>query len=210
MAFAKKTETDFGTIGIWELSETVAQLQNKFYFTPSEKTEFEKLKIEKRQKEFLAVRMLIEKLIGEKTELLYSNTGQPQLKNKDLSISISHSAEYAAVFISDKKAGIDIENIFRDTQKVARRFLTGPEMKMTETSRNPELARIICWSAKEAIYKCTMENSVEFNRQIKIHPFTVENNGQLSGQLETNRKLELYDLWYFFYGNNVVVYCVER
>lgn len=209
MGFSKKIETESGTVGIWELSENAEQLAKKFTFAKQEKSDFDKLRIEKRKKEFLAVRLLIEKLLGSKTELIYSKDGTPQLKDKSLQISISHSAELAAVILSKKQAGIDAENIFRNTEKVAKRFLSDSEYKSSAQNNNPELSRIIYWSAKEAIFKCTSVQEIQFNKQIIIHPFKVENSGQISGRLETVTKTEFFNLSYFFYGNNVIVYCVE-
>ncbi|HKJ77960.1 MAG TPA: 4'-phosphopantetheinyl transferase superfamily protein [Prolixibacteraceae bacterium] len=209
MAFVKEIKTETGSIGIWEISENVEQLQKRFNYTTAEKEEFVKLKNEKRRKEYLAVRCLLNQMRGNKEELLYFESGKPHLKNRDISLSVSHSAELVTVFISKKNAGIDTENIFRNTQKVAPRFLSDSEIQTIAKSKSPDLSRIIYWSAKEAIFKCTFRKEIQFNSQIKIHPFQVENHGHFSGQLETGHKLDFFDLEYFFYGNNVVVYCVE-
>lgn len=210
MAFAKQIKTETGIIGIWELSESAEQLITKFRFLRIEKEEFNKLNIEKRKIEYLAIRLLLEKMLGRKEQLNYGKKGNPLIKDSILHISISHSAELAVVFISEKSAGIDAENIFRNTYRVARRYLSDPEYQTAMSSKHPALSRIMYWSAKEAIFKCTPEQEISFTEQIKIFPFNIKNEGEISGRLETKEKRRNFDCRYLFYGNNVIVYCVER
>ena len=209
MAFAKQLNTAIGIVGIWELSESSDQLRNKFSFSRTEKEEFSQLKIEKRKVEYLSVRLLLEKIVGRKAELNYSKTGKPYIKDSNLHVSISHSAELAVVFLSEKNAGIDAENIFRNTQKAGKRYLSEPEYQTAMSSKHAALARIMYWSAKEAIFKCTPEQEISFANQIKIFPFNIQNEGELSGRLETAEKFRKFHCRYLFYGNNVIVYCVE-
>ncbi len=210
MPFAKKTKTETGITGIWELTESAEQLRKNFNFTSNEKAEFIQIKNEKRKKEYLAVRLLIEALINKKPVLHYGKAGNPYLINHPFNISISHSAELATVFLSEKKAGIDTENIFRNTEKIASRFLSGSEYKTVKQNSNPQLTGIMYWSAKEAIFKCASVQDVNFKSQIRIYSFPIQNMGQFKGTLHTSRKIINYNLYYFFYGNNVIVYCVEE
>ena len=210
MPFAKKSETENGIAGIWELTDSVEQLRKNFNFTRNEKTEFGQLKNEKRKKEYLAVRLLTEKLLDKKPDIHYRKAGNPYLKNHTLNISISHSAELITVFLSEKIAGIDAENIFRNTEKITRRFLSDSEFKTTTQSNNRQLAFVMYWSAKEAIFKCASVQNVNFKNQIRVFPFSIKNEGQLRGSLKTEKDFRNFDLWYFFYGNNVIVYCVEE
>ncbi len=209
MGFAKKIEHELGITGIWKLEEKNEDLIAVFNFSKSEKLQFNELKSEKRKKEFLAVRLLLEKLNGKKTELFYGINRNPYLENNKLNISISHSAELVTIFLSEKKCGIDTENINRNTEKIASRFLTANEMHETGSHKNPALARIIYWSAKEAIYKCALEKEIRFNSQIAVEPFNIENEGKFRGALNTLSKSATFDLRYLFFGNNIVVYCVE-
>ncbi len=209
MGFSQKIETKAGIIGVWELTESSEEMAEMFIFSEKEKDRFSKLKIEKRKKEFLAVRLLLAKLIGKKTELSYGTQGNPILTGSNFHISISHSNELATVFLSEKTGGIDTENINRDTEKIATRFLHSYERKFIKNEPDPALARVVYWAAKEAIYKCALEKEVEFNSQIVVQPFHVKPKGSFRGTLNTLAKSVSFTLWYFFFGNNVVVYCVE-
>lgn len=209
MPFIKKIKNSSGTIGIWELSETSSEILSRFHFSNTEKATFEKIKNEKRKKEFLAVRILLKKILNNKTEIGYGNNGKPKLINSRLNISISHSANLAVVLLSEKTAGIDVENIQRNIASVARRFLSEKEMKQILQEQNLQGAQILYWSAKEAIFKCSGTQDIRFNTQIIIHPFKIEKEGHFSGTLSKNENTKHYTLKYFFLQNNVIVYCVE-
>lgn len=209
MAFIKITETKAGTIGIWELTEKPEVLLKSFNFTVSELKEYNKLRTEKRKTEYLAVRLLLEKIFLKKVEVSYNRLGKPFLKDNKSSISISHSAELAIVLVSNKKVGIDVEGINRDVKRILTRYLNSEELKHLENSENQQLLKIIYWCAKEAIFKCTDCNGVRFNKEIFIHPFIFENEGSFEGILKNESKTERYRLWSFICKNNVVVYCVD-
>ena len=206
MPFIKEIKTEAGLIGIWKLSESSEKLKKDFNFSMHEKTEYSKIRWEKRKTEYLATRLLSHKLLGFKPEIVYESTGRPLLKNSRLNISISHSTELVTVIISDKKVGIDVENTKRNIDRTAKRFLHKNEFNHIVTLENPRTIKILYWSAKEAIFKCSDSIGIEFNDQIFIDPFQIKTEGAFSGTL--NNSIH-YKLWYFFHENNVIVFCVE-
>lgn len=210
MGFVKKIENNLGTIGIWKFDESSEELAAKVDLNPSEQLKYQKLKVEKRKKEFLALRILLQKILMAKCEIYYGKLGNPQIKNYKLHLSISHSNELLTVFVSSVKAGIDTENTLRDTEKIKNRYLSDEEIKDTESNQNPALIRIVYWSAKEAIYKCALQPNVEFKTQIEIETFKLKSKGSFNGSLKTPAKNMNFNLCYFFLENNVVVYAVEQ
>jgi phosphopantetheinyl transferase len=208
MPFSKKIETPEGVIGIWELTESSSNLEADFQFSDAEKATFESFKIEKRKKEFLAVRVLLKEILGRKAEIIYDESGKPILKNISCNLSISHSAQLAVVFLSKKNIGIDTENIHRHIQPVVNRFLSEKEKEQTSNTPDTQTAQILYWSAKEAIFKCTREKNIQFNTGILIQPET--KHGELCGQVLKTNHTTHFELRYFFHQNNVVVYCVEQ
>jgi phosphopantetheinyl transferase len=209
MPFLKKIENQAGTIGIWKLSETSEKLLSEVQLSETEKKFYESIKNERRRKEFLAVRLLLKNLTGNHSEIEYEKSGRPRLKNSSKHISISHSAELAVFFISDKNGGIDVENTCRNIAPIAKRFLSKKELEDCENSANKQLTQTIYWSAKEAIFKCTCEENIHFNNQIYIQPFDLNNEKNLYGELKIGEQLFTFDLGYFMVENNVIVYCVE-
>ena len=209
MPFIKNIEVKNGIIGIWELTESAENLISAFQFTENEAVEFKRFKGEKRQKEFLATRLLLQHLFYEKTGITYQKSGRPQLKSSFLNISISHSAEFVVVFISKELVGIDVESTYRKIDRVTKRFLHAKELDWIEKSENPQILKIVYWCAKEAIFKCSFQAGVQFDTQIFIPPFEFGKTGKFKGNLTSNNGEENYNLWYFHFQNNIVVYCVE-
>lgn len=209
MPFLKKIKTPAGIIGIWELSESNSKILPHYHFSEMEKRDFEKIKNDKRRREFLSVRLLLKELLNIKTEIIYEKSGRPKLKNDPCNISISHSSDLAVVLISENNAGIDAENISRNIDPVAKRFLSKEETQWIDRENNKKLAQIIYWCAKEAIFKCSPTPAIQFNTQITIHPFQIKHKGKIRATLSVNNNSLSFSLWYFFQQNNVVVYGVE-
>ena len=128
MAFVQKIEFEEGIIGVWEITEDINLLVQKFQFLDSEKEEYDKFSSERRKKEFLAVRLLLQELLNKKPEIIHDDSGRGTLKNSGFNLSISHSKELAVVFLSKRKIGIDVENVERKIEKIAQRFLHKSEM----------------------------------------------------------------------------------
>jgi len=209
MPLIKKIETPVGLLGIWQLSESSKKLLENFVFSKIEKAEFFIRTTENRKKEYLASRLLLHKLFGEKTCIIYTKTGQPKLKNKNQQISISHSADFLGILISNKEVGLDIENTNRTVERIEKRFLCQEELKFVEKTENPALAKVVCWSAKEAIFKCTTETGIQFNKQIFLKPFNLKKNGEIFASLKIAGSTTSFRLHYFFLKKNVVIYCAK-
>lgn len=209
MPFAKKIETEVGTIGIWEITETADILSSEFSFSPMEFLEYNGIRAEKRKVEYLAARLILQKLFDKKDEIHYHESGKPVLINSNVHISISHSANLVVVMVSNQKNGIDVELTNRNIDRVARRFLSQDEYSHIQELENSQLAKIIYWGAKESIFKCSDYQGVNFYKQILIYPFPFENAGSFTGKLIANEITEYFKLWYFKFQNNIVVYCVE-
>lgn len=206
MSFAEKIETKNGLLGIWKLDDSVSELTAQFRFTAHEKVEFAKIKNEKRKKEYLATRLLLNYLLSGKYEIEYLESGKPQLKNSKQNITISHSANFVALCISDRNIGIDIENTERNINNITGKFLHPNELKDIENTPDKQVSTVLYWSAKEALFKCTDDTGIQFNEQIIIQPFEIKKEGNFTATLN---KTEQYNLWYSFYENNVIVICVK-
>jgi 4'-phosphopantetheinyl transferase EntD len=112
--------------------------------------------------------------------------------------------------VSKQKTGIDVEQLNRNIDRVANRFLSTAELLDVNNSSDPQTAKIIYWGAKESIFKCSHFHGVQFNKQIIIPAFQIEKEGFFEGKLIAENKVEHYILWYFTIENNMVVYCVEN
>jgi phosphopantetheine--protein transferase-like protein len=209
MPFVKKIEVENGILGIWELTESIDSLIADFQFSENEENEFKRFLLKKRQSEYLAIRLLLQQMLNEKSEITYLKSGRPQIKNSSLNISISHSTDLVVIFISESQVGIDVENIKRNIQSVAKRFLHSKELEWIEKSENIQDLMILYWGAKEAVYKCCNQSGVQFDTQIYIPQFEFGKTNFFNGKLTTQNRHENYNLWYLYFRNNIIVYCVE-
>jgi 4'-phosphopantetheinyl transferase len=200
-----------GQFGIWELAESSQSLLKEFQLSDSETEEFVKISNEKRKCEFLAVRLLLQQMLQEKTEIRYNYTGKPFLNNSSYHISIAHSCDLAIVLLTDKNSGTDVEKITRNTDKIADRFLSKDERRWIGETTNPQLTQILCWCAKEAIYKNACLPDIEFQKNIFIQPFhPLNEGGTFRCELNKNARNTSFFLTYFFFRNNVIVFSVEE
>ena len=209
MPFVTEIQTGFGRAGIWELTESPQELTEYFQFTRLEETEFEKINATKRQIEYLATRLLLQKLLGRKTEISYQPDGRPVLKESSLNVSISHSANLVVVILAETACGVDAELKNRNIENVAKRFLHPDEISHINSSGNRQFLQMLHWCAKEAIFKCSRQHGIQFDEQIKIEPFHTENETFFSGTLLSENTTERYSLQLMEFKNNIIVFCVE-
>lgn len=211
MPAVKILDVKQGKLGIWKFRENVSELQTIFQFTEKEHKEFQQLKNDNRKREFLSVRILLEKMMDKKMEIHYNSYGKPEIKEPATHISISHSADVAVVLLSNINTGIDVENIYRKTEKIASRFLSEKELEEIRTSKNPDLKRIVYWSAKEAAFKFSVLPEIEFRSHIVIKNFRLNKQGGFFyGALCKSLPPTHLAFRYIFHENNVIVYCVEQ
>lgn len=210
MGFAKKIELREGIIGIWEISEEAGFLASQFNFSEVEKKEFENISADRRKREFIIVRMLLEELLNRKPDILYDASGRPSLKHSGFNLSISHSQDLVVVFLSHWKIGIDAENAGRKIENVAHRFLNESEKKFVKDSSNQQKTMILLWCAKEAIFKCSEKQGIDFCENILVPAFSIESESVFTAVKSMQNKNTFYRLQHFIYKNNVVVFCVEE
>ncbi|MGE0020052.1 MAG: 4'-phosphopantetheinyl transferase superfamily protein [Draconibacterium sp.] len=209
MPFVTEIQIAFGRAGIWELTESPKELSENFLFTPLEKTEFEKINAPKRQTEYLATRLLLQKLSGKKTRISYQPDGRPVLKESKLNISISHSANLVVVLLAETACGVDAELKTRNIENVAKRFLHPDEISHIDSSGNGRFLQMLHWCAKEAIFKCSRQHGIQFDQQIRIEPFDFETETFFSGTLLSENTTEHFSLQWMEFKNNIIVFCVE-
>jgi phosphopantetheinyl transferase len=203
-------EVKGGILGVWELGEPCKSLLEDFQFSEKEKLEFNKLKNEKRKCEYLAVRLLLKKMMLSRHELNYQSSGKPFL-DVDLNISISHSSELVVILLAETRVGVDVESLGRNTVQIASRYLSEAELQEVEKSNNPAFTRILYWSAKEALYKCAFLTGIDFKNNIQINSFRDTNeSGHFTGQLSINNQITGFEFSFSTFKKNVIVYCIEK
>jgi len=190
MPITHKIERERATILVWEITETLEGLiMLSGNINTSNHTS------EKRKKEHLTSRLIVNEICPTKT-IIYNEVGAPELDNGK-HISISHSKELIAVIISDKKTGLDIEEISEKSLRLASKFVSEKNL----IKLNKEKATLI-WCIKEAIYKWHQKGGVDFIKDIIIPEFVAKKHGKVIAYF---RAKEL-NLNYLKINNHYLVY----
>lgn len=191
---------------IWEMVGSWEEMLEQFDQVNLYIKELEKRKTEHRKREFLGVRLALKALLGKEVVVIYNEDGKPFLADKSLQISISHSKNWIAVLVHPKLAvGIDIECPSPKIEKVYTRFLS--ELEQQEIYQERDTRKLqLAWSAKEALYKIIGKEAVDFAKQLRILPFEVKTQGEISA-IHTP-KLQQYNLFYLQNEAYTLVYCL--
>ena len=190
MPIINKIESEKITILVWEITETLEEI-----IALGEGINISNYTSKKRKKEHLASRLLVNEICPTKT-IIYNEFGAPELNNGK-HISISHSKELVAVILSDKKTGLDIEQISEKSLRIASKFVSARNL----IKLNKVKATLI-WCLKEAIYKWHQKGGIDFIKDIIIPEFFAKKNGKVTAYFR-RKKLNLN---YLKIHNHYLVY----
>ena len=198
------------SIAVWEMTESGDELCRLIALTKSDQCVMEKLTVERREKEFLTVRILLSGLMDCYPEIGHDSHRKPFLVNSKLNLSISHSRVLAAVILSDNPVGIDTEETTRSVAKIAPRFLTEDELLWTSESDDPGKAQLFCWSCKEAVFKIMGIPGLDFRVNMQVSPTELEPEGITYVKFRSTDSCVYIPVNYFFWKNNVVTWCTGK
>ncbi|MFA9391074.1 MAG: 4'-phosphopantetheinyl transferase superfamily protein [Prolixibacteraceae bacterium] len=155
-------------LALWSLTEELEYFENKAHLSPSDKIIYNKITSPSRKKEWLAVRVLLNEVLGFWPNITYTETGKPLLQNHTRHLSVSHSKSMVGILLcTDPYAGIDIEKTDRSIDKISARFLSDVELEQLK-NKPSNFSRILYWCAKEAIFKAVSESNILFSKQIHV------------------------------------------
>lgn len=161
-------------IGIWKNSESLEDLLLDLKPMGDMLKQLNELKSLKRQKEFCYIHLLVRELIGKSVLIKKDEFGKPILVNFPFHISVTHTNDYCAVFLSEHQfCGIDIESTGRNLSKIHHKFVSSYE-QLYVTKGNENAYYLIIWTVKEAIYKWYGKKGLDFIQNMIVHPFTLE------------------------------------
>ena len=164
---------------VWHITETLDELLLLISLSDDDANALKQYKLEKRKKEWLVARILLQSVLGHYPAIEYLDNGKPYLKQGHRQISISHTFGYVAVSVSDQPTALDIEICAPRVEKVAKRFIHASEESYIQNDDKRAYLTTI-WSAKEALYKYFNVFGVIFNQQFVVHPFKMAESGELN------------------------------
>ena len=194
--FLEESIKNLTQFSIWEIEESEDELSEGLTISNIEKKKLNQLKSHVHRKGYLATRQLLKKLGIPPGSNKYDQNGAPYLIDGRY-LSITHSRNFAAVAISDKKVGIDLEFYREKIKKIGPRFLNIEE---TETSQDftdiKYLTKI--WTAKEALYKIYSTPGINFKSQLHIQKSSKSSSVGF-GSVYDKGKTFIYNLYFRYY-----------
>ena len=160
--------------GVWKMDESVDTLLDLLPERDYYEREVQRFVASHRRLEWLSVRALLFRLLGEHKEVCYQPSGKPYLADYSYFISISHTKGYVSVILSDKvPVGIDIEQYGQRVHRVAHKYMREDE-SVRLYKEDATWSLLLHWSAKEVMFKCMDTDGVDFRQHLHIEPFLLQ------------------------------------
>ena len=183
----------FTTIFLWKITETFEELFEEVQLKDINQNRLNAMKSELHQRAFLSVRKLLQHCNYTDFDLIYDQTGKPYLEDGK-HISISHSHELAAIILSDKKVGVDLEIVKEKALRIAPRFMNVSHLEHLTKEDKMKKATII-WGIKEAIFKLKNEVGISFTDHIFEKPFLISDKN-CTAELNFNQTVQQYNIYF--------------
>ena len=141
----------------------------------SDEKEFENLKQKspKRLIEKQMVRQMLKKILPNH-KIRYHENGQPYLEPFDKFVSVSHSFPYAVLAISEKKIGVDIEQVKDRIDKIKHKFLHPTEIDWLGRVESEIEHLTAIWCIKEALFKIHSSKQWSFKEFYVVDEFFLD------------------------------------
>ena len=190
---------------IWQITETVDILLSKIQLDNSSKQILDLKKKEIHKKQFLAIRNILELMSPEKYLVSYSELGKPYLNSKK-NISVTHSGSYAALIVSDKQVGIDLEEFGEKIKKIEKKFL---DVELDYPIDLSTSNLLVYWNIKESIFKSLENKPMDFRKNIIVLPLEKENNKVKSWYIN-NDEIYSFCSYYKVSKNYTLAYVIKE
>jgi 4'-phosphopantetheinyl transferase len=194
---------------LWEITESLDQLERNTFLSPQGLDEISNISHPTRKRESLASRRCLQEIFKEMGKSYYGIYkdihSKPHLVNSDYHISISHSFPYAVGILHKKlPVGIDIEKPVEKLKVVASRFLRPEEF----IDAGDDLRKLcVYWSGKEAIFKLNGHRSMNFQDNIRIHPFVIRKRDVIRSEMLVSNTLVKIALNYREMHGHYISFC---
>jgi len=198
-------------IGVWEITESIDELLESLNLAEEEFHVFNLFKNERRKKEWLAIRCLLQKM-DKSALIIYLKNGKPRLKAENGFISLSHTKGWVSIILNKSHdVGCDIEQLTPEVLRIKEKFASDEELEKSENHKNKLAYFTLLWSTKEAIYKLFSEIvALEFKTQIKVEfPAIIKPKGNLKANVIFNGKQKIIELDYHLQPEYALVYSMN-
>lgn len=194
-------------MGVWRIEEGIADLETRYELKESERATYMAFKNDKRRREWLCVRLMLEEMMGKEVEIAYKDSGKPYLKGSSKHISITHTIGYVGVRVADHPVALDMEYKSDRVLRIISKFVSESEMGYLDRGDKVATALVI-WSAKETLYKLHDIQEIEFDKHLKVSNFDpTKESGTFTGTIDKGGFRAEVKLRYRITDDLILVYC---
>lgn len=175
MPFYRELKFAGASVAVWKITEGCEELLSRL--NGDYVAEAAALHEGQRRAEWLAVRLLLERLCGAGARIVYDAAGKPLLSAASGSISVSHTRGYAALAYSpDGNVGLDVELVGRNAAASARRFVNEETAKnLSGEDENEKMLAFWCFC--EALFKVVGDIGGTYKDNLFVAPFKLSEKG---------------------------------
>ncbi|WP_019039468.1 4'-phosphopantetheinyl transferase family protein [Psychroflexus tropicus] len=207
MPIYKRITVDESTVAlIWKIEEELSTLEEGIDLSPYCKERYDGMKSLIHKKGFISIRHLLKEFGYTDIDLYYDEKGKPHLKDGQ-HISITHSFEFTAVIISNKRVGIDIEKQRDKIKLIAPKFTPLEEYKALGNGKDLVRKLTIVWGAKESLYKLYGKKGLLFLHDIFVEDFKISTS-KTTARVTYQQEVTNYTLNFFEFENFTCVYAL--
>lgn len=193
--------------GIWKVDEPVSTLLDMLPEGSNYEKDLEQFTAERRKQEWLSVRVLLLRLLGEEKQIVYDLNGKPSLKDNSYFISISHTKGYVALILSRFiPVGIDIEHYGQRVNNVVSRFMREDE-KAFPYKGDMTWGLLLHWSAKETLFKCVKGADADL-RKVRLECFMPMQKGGFRAQEYWTYNQQVLFVSYYMHPDFVLTWTI--
>ena len=212
MAFLdKKIENENCIIGFWRIDEDSVSLLDRIKncLDGDELSQYGQFTHERRRCEWLASRILIERLTGGYRKIFYEPSGKPYILG-GMNVSITHSYDMVGVMLSKKKnIGLDVEKMNLRILKIEHKFLEKSEISGIKPDHKIE-SLYVNWCAKEAMYKAFNIKDFDFKDNFHLASFDYLSSGEVPGVVVKDGTVKKFTVHYNEFDGYMLAWCAEN
>jgi len=170
---------------VWQITESFDELHSMVQLSDEDEATLSSFRFEPRKKEWLTVRVLVKKLLGDNYRIYYKKSGAPFFKDKKLHIGISHTNGFAGISVAPFPTALDMEKASPRIERVCQRFVRDDELAFIPENERVDYYNAI-WAAKETLFKLFDRKDVVFKERFIINPFSLSDNGKITAKVNFN------------------------
>lgn len=199
---------DNAILAMWKVEETIDELLAMLFNRPEHREAISKMGAEKRQKEYLVSRVMLNTVLNDDKTIAHHPNGAPYITDGSYNISIAHTGQYVTILLHPTaKVGIDIERITDKVVRVQSKFLSEAEIAALDVN-NSKTQLTLLWAAKEALYKVMGVETVDFVKHLSVAPFSPYLDGEMQAQESVTAAQQNYTLSYRVFPEFVLVWTI--